>query len=298
MLGVSMPIICALSMVYILVPESSRYLALQGRYKDAASAANRIAYSMGCQPGRELEVEELHHYYPTDVSSSKLEQNTLQKLCTETIKSVSYLYVKHLRTQTILVQLIFSLLSFGSGLGIWINTFFVELKIGNVYLLLVLFALANIPGNIVAALLLDVIGRKQMMFFSLIGASASLFVLSWIISFKEISPLSVIISSCVYHAFLVCIWCSIFVMTSEVYPTSVRNTAMGVCVGSARLSGIATQFVYGALIKNPSLLLQIASTALFAAACVTTAIKTPDMTNKPLNDEILYTELKQRDVKE
>jgi len=286
LLGVTFPVICGSFMVYVLVPESARYLAVQGRHKDAVNVANWVATSMGSTAPM-LDVSEVLHHYPP-ASEDMIEKKALENTCIGSMRNITVLYNKHLCRRTLMIQLIFSLLSFGSGLGTWVNTFFVELEMDSIYVFLVLFAIANLPGNILAAVLLDVLGRKWLMIFGFLGGSISLLILSIIIILDEISPLGVVISSCIYHCFLVLTYCSIYVMTSEIFPTTVRNTAMGMCTGSARLSAVATQFIYGALIKQPSLLLQLASATLAIAAVCVNFINVPDMTNKPLNDDLFH----------
>jgi len=279
--GTMLPVTLGCIMVYLFIPESPRYLAMQGRYKDAANSANMLAHSMGYR-GRTLEEEEIRHFFPAKpINKGK---NNVRFIFSDIIRNISLLYLSRLCHQTLLLQLTFAFISIGSGLGIWINTFFKEMELDSIYLFLFAYSLSNIPGNIVATLFIDKIGRKNLMLLGLLGASVSLGFLSWIISFDEVSPISIVVSSCVYHSFFVMAYpCSIFVVANESFPTSVRSTGVGICMASFRLSSVGTQFIYAALITSPTILFTIIAGALLVAAFFSNSI--PDNTNKPLNDD-------------
>lgn len=284
MLGVTAPIICAFVMVYTLVPESSRYLALKGQHKDAVDVANRVAYSMGHR-GRLLEESEIYHHFPLEFEPGKIEKKSLQEVCADAVKNVSYLYVTNLCFRTLMIQLIFALIAFGSGVSMWINTLYDELDIGSTYFSLVLYATVVLPANVGATYFIDIVGRKFLMVFGFAGASFSLFILSWVLSLDSYSSLGIVISSCCFHICSVIVYpCTVFVLTNEMFPTSVRNTAMGICTGTSRLCAVITQFLYASLITRPAMLSSLVSVILLFASLCTLAI--PDMTNKPLSDEI------------
>lgn len=75
-------------------------------------------------------------------------------------------------------------------------------------------------------------------------------------------------------------------MTSELFPTTVRSTGMGVCAASGRIGAMMAQFVNGALVGRPVRLLVVASVTLAMGAM--TPFLLPhrgDMTGRPVEDD-------------
>ena len=59
---------------------------------------------------------------------------------------------------------------------------------------------------------------------------------------------------------------------------------MGVCAGVGRVAGILVQYVNGAFIDRPLVLLLTAASCMMAGAFAPIAMKMPDMTNKHLSE--------------
>ena len=78
-------------LVYSFVPESPRYLALHGRYQDAANVANHVAESMGYS-GEKLSVGEIreHYCHLTDEKDYLIQKND------NAMKKIRDLYGKNL----------------------------------------------------------------------------------------------------------------------------------------------------------------------------------------------------------
>eukprot|EP00539_Tryblionella_compressa_P018496 CAMPEP_0178876330 /NCGR_PEP_ID=MMETSP0747-20121128/10237_1 /TAXON_ID=913974 /ORGANISM="Nitzschia punctata, Strain CCMP561" /LENGTH=154 /DNA_ID=CAMNT_0020543879 /DNA_START=492 /DNA_END=956 /DNA_ORIENTATION=+ len=75
-------------------------------------------------------------------------------------------------------------------------------------------------------------------------------------------------------------------MTSELFPTLVRSTGMGICAASGRIGALVAQFVNGALVADhPVRLLLVASgTLLLGAATPCLLPDGGDMTGQPVHD--------------
>eukprot|EP00574_Skeletonema_japonicum_P004676 CAMPEP_0201723616 /NCGR_PEP_ID=MMETSP0593-20130828/7608_1 /ASSEMBLY_ACC=CAM_ASM_000672 /TAXON_ID=267983 /ORGANISM="Skeletonema japonicum, Strain CCMP2506" /LENGTH=508 /DNA_ID=CAMNT_0048214745 /DNA_START=44 /DNA_END=1570 /DNA_ORIENTATION=+ len=265
-------------LVYAFVPESPRYLALHGRYQDAADVANHVAEAMGFR-GKQLTVGEIRDHYGhlTEEKDYLIQKNN------NAMKKIRNLYGKNLLLNTTLpLQIVWFSMSFGSGLCTWITKLFEEIGLSDIYLQSLYFALANIPGNALATVLVDRVGRKVLLFGSMTSAALCLALAAHGASDAEARQLQVILSSCAFHSFLVTGWCALSVMTSELFPTSIRGTGMGVCSGVGRIAGILVQYVNGAFIDQPLVLLLAAATCMMTGAFAPIVCKLEDMTDKHL----------------
>jgi len=271
-------------MVWLIVPESPRYLALHGQYERAARTSNDVADAMGYR-GAKLTVEEVREVFEPLVRSKA---HGAPLSAREALRKIGHLY----RTKndlvwrvTVPLQVVWFAMSFGSGLCTWITKIFELVGLKNVYLQSLYFALANLPGNVAAAFAVDKVGRKTLLFASMACAALSLGLAAEGASDTEnVRQWQVVIAACSFHAFLVSGWCALSVMTSELFPTAIRGTAMGVCSGVGRIAGILVQYVNGALIHQPVALLLAAAGCMMTGAFAPIMLKTPDLANCPLSD--------------
>jgi MFS family permease len=168
----------------------------------------------------------------------------------------------------------------------WINSLFVAVHLENVYFNALLFAFSNLPGNILSAFLMDRVGRKSMLVVSSLSAAASLLGFAFFASEDgaSLNATGIVASACLFQAFTIAAWNTIDCMTSELFPTAVRSTGMGVCAASGRVGAMVAQFVNGALVGNPVRLLLVASTSLVIGAITPCLMPPGDMTMRPLED--------------
>ena len=250
-----------------LVPESPRFLALRGDYSQAAREVVKLADAMGYE-GPPLSVDELMAHYPErEVVSPRSLRGIagLQMALAGFLASTQQLYSPSIRKTTLPLQMAWFALSFGTyGLYTWINTIFVEVKLENVYFNALLFALSNLPGNILSALLLDRVGRGAVLSGCLLTAAASLFVFAY--GASTMSPVWVVVTSCAFQGFSTAAWNSIDVLSSELFATTIRSTGMGVCTATGRIGAMLAQLVNGYLVGSPARLLSVAASSLLLGA--------------------------------
>jgi hypothetical protein len=201
--------------------------------------------------------------------------------------SSQQLYTEELRGTTWPLQMVWFSLSFGSyGLATWINTLFVAVHLENVYFNALLFALANLPGNILAAALMDRIGRSALLISSVVAAAGSLMFFAWFA--YTLSPAGIVVSACSFQCFVIAAWNTIDCMSSELFPTSVRSTGLGVCAASGRIGAMVAQFVNGSLVEKPVRLLLVASATLLLGALTPCLLpSSADMTGQPVHDDVV-----------
>eukprot|EP00594_Rhizosolenia_setigera_P005586 CAMPEP_0178950880 /NCGR_PEP_ID=MMETSP0789-20121207/6899_1 /TAXON_ID=3005 /ORGANISM="Rhizosolenia setigera, Strain CCMP 1694" /LENGTH=455 /DNA_ID=CAMNT_0020631657 /DNA_START=469 /DNA_END=1836 /DNA_ORIENTATION=+ len=305
-------------MVYLYVPESPRYLALQHRYEDAANVANHVARSMG-YTGVSLGSNEVEKQFNPSLaytgggSSYPSSRSKVKRCCSmEYIKHQTRIAMRNifqlystnnnsgsefqLRDATLYLQCIWFALSFGSGLNTWMNTIFKEvLGVDDIYLHALFYSLANIPGVIAAGIFMDRIGRKPLLVSSMALSSLCLYLFAYLLSPYSIRVLSkpaidfgVIICACFFHAFLVVSWCAVNVITTEVFPTKVRTLGLGLCASFARFGAMLCQYVNGSYMQNddPMYLLVITSSTLLFGAVLAFLKIGKDKTQEDLSDFI------------
>ena len=294
-------------MVGILVPESPRFLAMHQRQGDALIITNRLALQMRFH-GSLYTKEEMFYHYPalpqqgehvSHIAASNHCHWCFQVLGSgmgDFLESTSKLYNPSLLRTTLPLQTIWFSISFGSyGIVTWINSLFVAVHLENPYTNALLFAISNLPGNLVAAFFMDYAGRTCMLVTSSLSAAASLMAFAYFAS-QALTQLAagedssnavgIVISACSFQAFSIAAWNTIDCMTTERFPTSVRSTGMGVCAASGRIGAMIAQFVNGSLVNAPVRLLLVASTSLVISAVAPFLLPIGDHANRALHDNV------------
>lgn len=289
-------------LVYRRVPESPRFLALQGQVDRATLVTNKLADSMH-YTGAPLTRAEVLEQYPASVDeetpvvhempdADSLRQ-LLQSAWKDFLASSSQLYTVELSQTTISLQTVWFSLSFGSyGLLTWINTLFFAVHLQNVYFNALLFALSNLPGNILSAVLMDRVGRARLLTGSVLAAALSLIVFAYVAyadqdaqETEAVSRNWIVAAACAFQCFTIVAWNSIDVLTSELFPTTVRATGMGVCAASGRVGAMLAQFINGSLVGKPVRLVLVAAATLLLGA-FTPVFLPGDQTGQPVSDRL------------
>lgn len=241
-------------------------------------------------------------------ASSVLAYNLLCTALRDFTTSASRLYTPSLCSTTWPLQLLWFSLSFGSyGLMTWINTLFKEVHLENVYFNALLFSASNLPGNLLAAYLMDRTGRVSLLTGSVLTAAAALVAFAYFAGKQTeleddnglYSPAQtnnankvdhsvatgIVLSACLFQCFTIAAWNAIDVLTSELFPTSVRSTGMGVCAATGRIGAMIAQFVNGALVtSHPVRLLWTAAATLVLGSVVAPCFLPLDVTGQPVAD--------------
>uniref|UniRef100_A0A8C1WQL3 Synaptic vesicle glycoprotein 2Ba n=1 Tax=Cyprinus carpio TaxID=7962 RepID=A0A8C1WQL3_CYPCA len=112
-----------------------------------------------------------------------------------------------------------------------------------IYLVSFLGSLSVLPGNILACLLMDKIGRLKIIGGSMLGSAGCTFFV-----FLCFSQWAVVLFHCLFFAASAAAWNGIEVITVELYPASKRATAFGVLNGTCKLAAIISTFTFGKFI--------------------------------------------------
>lgn len=135
---------------------------------------------------------------------------------------------------TLVLMIIWFTLSFGSyGISTWISTLFEDIGLSNAFADAFIFALGNLPGNIVSIVYIESIGRRWLLSGGMVMAAVA----SVGFAVGEAIPWLVVLCATLFNAFSVAGWNSLDCMSVESFPTVVRTSAMGVLAAAGRWVG-------------------------------------------------------------
>lgn len=229
------------------IPESPRFLLLKGRVQEAADILTSLS-------GVTVRVDQLVHSsgdYKFNAGESG-EQGSVKE-------TMRVLFGPKLARSTLTLLLIWFSLAFGSyGISTWISTLFSDIGLSNPYEDAFIFAIAQLPGNVVSIYFIETIGRKRLLVWGLIVSA-----LSGIgFGLGTAYPGLVVTAAAVFSAASVTSWNSLDVMSVEDFPTPVRASAMGCLSAAGRIGAVSAQFVNGSLEQNIPLLLFVTSACM------------------------------------
>ncbi|CAH1790251.1 unnamed protein product [Owenia fusiformis] len=305
------------SLLYIFMPESPKFLLMQGNDKAAlAILANVYQRNKGTQ--NQYPVERLERFMYEDESEAKY---TLLKMrgnsCMQMFRRMQHTVIKifqtaitmfkqpYTRSSLIMWFINFSICFGYYGLFLWLPELFKRLELGegsvcytpsanttshnsnstctdagldtNIYSESMLTALANLPGNILTIFLMDKIGRKILLTSSMIISGVSVFFI-YLVHNKVES----LVMSCVFSGFSTIGFNAINVVQVELYPTQLRSTAYGILTGTCRIGAIVGNLIFGQLVDVNCAVPMLMVAGLLSSGGLM-AIKLPNKTQQDIN---------------
>ncbi|KAL7844742.1 hypothetical protein SRHO_G00232810 [Serrasalmus rhombeus] len=206
-----------------IIPESPRWLLSQGRVDEAEAILRDAARRNGIKAPEEI--------FPPSQPGDKAGTMQPHNLC-DLVRS------SNIRTITILLCLVWMTLSIGY-FALSLNT---SNLYGNPYLNCFFSAAVEVPAYIISWLMFRYLPRRLCLFFTLfLGGLVLLFIHllpqhmnNVAISLEMLGKFGVTTAFAIVYAF-----------TAELYPTVLRNTAMGACSMASRIGSIsAPYFIY------------------------------------------------------
>jgi MFS transporter, putative metabolite:H+ symporter len=207
------------------VPESPRYLLIKGQPQAAREVLAKIARDNGVS----IQIGELEP--PRGAASVPL----------------AAIWKGSLARRTLLLSITWFSLSLGYyGIFTWLPRFFQAqgYALLPAYQNTLLLAISQIPGYILAAYLIDRIGRRPTLALYLFVSALA----SFLFAFAS-SSTTVVITSNLLSFSLLGAWGALYVFSPELYPTDARTTGMGWVSAMARLASIFAPSVGGALLS-------------------------------------------------
>ena len=195
------------------LPESPHWLMHRGEEQQARTVLARIACTNGREPGAApLMAAASPRARLRDLLGPGLRQRTLLILAAWLLVSTAYY-----------------------GVFIWLPGRLVTQGYGFVrgYGFLVLLALAQVPGYLLAAIGIETIGRRRTLILFLCASAAGCLL------FAVAEQPTWIATALLAMSFaLLGTWGGLYAYTPELYPTSLRATGMGIAGAMARLGGL------------------------------------------------------------
>jgi len=245
------------------VPESPRYLMVQGEQEKAAEVLRIVARENRVELG-EFELAPLEQTPPAKVS------DLLSPL---------------LRRSTLLIWVIWFSISLGYyGVFTWLPNYFrgAGMSLLPVYQNAFILAVAQLPGYFSAAWLVDRWGRKPTLAAYLFASALFTYL------FAAATNMNWLVAMGIWMSFFTLgAWGVIYAVTPELYPTSLRGTGMGTASGFTRIAGAIAPNI-GAALMGASLALPLTVFAVSYAVGGIAALFLPRETRqKPLEDVLL-----------
>uniref|UniRef100_A0A7E4V393 MFS domain-containing protein n=1 Tax=Panagrellus redivivus TaxID=6233 RepID=A0A7E4V393_PANRE len=202
--------------------ESPRWLLSQGRTKEAGHIFARVAHwNKTCLPSNWQDMIEIEHSGPQPTVPLTALFKT-PKICLRFIV-------------VICLWPVVSMVYYGMSTKM-------DLLGGNLYANFIAGGLVEIPANLLVMMFIDKIGRRWMTFIALMVVSFSLassLVFTQDNTAAWISLVQILVAKCAATA----VYSTIYTYTPELFPTSVRTRAVGVCSLFARVGGILSSFM-------------------------------------------------------
>lgn len=206
------------------VPESPRYLLVNGKSEQAAAVLRQVAR----ENGRDLA------------------EFTLAPLSPAPKTRIADLLRPQLRRTSLLLWVIWFGISLGYyGVFTWLPGFFrsAGMTLLPVYQNAFVLALAQLPGYFSAAWLVERWGRRRTLAFYLVASGLFTYL------FAAVTSLNWIVAMGVWMSFFTLgAWGALYAYTPEAYPTNLRGTGMGAASGFTRIAGAIAPSLGAALL--------------------------------------------------
>ncbi|ETN13119.1 hypothetical protein PPTG_08047 [Phytophthora nicotianae INRA-310] len=290
---VSLPSFVCWMLTYKYVPESAQFFARRRLLTDAEMVVDTIKTTNGDAADHVTESSSLLSQHNTD--ASEVNGYTVvfgpsdPGIQTErsSLSAYGILFDPVLRGTTISLLMSWFCLSFGSyGLATWITMLFKRIGLENPFANAFIYAAANLPGNIMTALLMDRLGGRRILAISMLLSAGCATGFAYANSSASGAATIVLLASG-FNAFSTAGWNAIDLMSAESFPTDVRTTGMGTLSAAGRAGSVAAQFVNGYLIGPPvhvTLLLAITASMMLLGTISSVLVR--DYSNKALPESV------------
>ncbi|PAA92603.1 hypothetical protein BOX15_Mlig025326g4 [Macrostomum lignano] len=252
------------------VPESPKYLLQMGRVDEATALMNRVAAGNGIQ-----EVPAFSRVFMR--SSVSRPPRSRMGRCAQMLRSLLDLFSRrHRRPVLLLIGVQFSLAFGYYGLLLWFPELFkrVEayggsacslgsgvngsstfndsdsnacdpqvLSASRPYMESFLVNASNLPGNLLSIVLMDRLGRRTILSASMLLTAVSVFLVATVrVQWQALAL------SCAFAGLSASGWNALGVVSTELLPTGLRSTALGVSGALSRVASLLSNLMFGALI--------------------------------------------------
>lgn len=217
--------------VYFKIPESARWCEMAGDLDRAKKLVENLENKVIAKTGKELpEIPDPIVEVADHSGKSKFAQ----------------LFEKGQTRKTLTLWILWFSVLFGHyGLNTWISSLLVDAGFdivkSNSYV--ILMYLPAIPGYLCATWLVEILGRKKMIFIYMICAAIFCFFYGKSTTFNQLIGFG-----CCMQFFMFGMWSLIYTYAAEVFPTRIRSTGCGTTSSSGRLAALIAPTLFGILL--------------------------------------------------
>lgn len=210
-----------------LIPESVRWLLVTGRFDRAVNILKRIA-KVNRKELSQKSIEMLRTHYN---SESTIENENCDEKENHSLIQTFGMIVK---SKTLSLRFLIGCFQWSSctfsyyGLGLSAT----HIAGANRYISFIIVMASEIPGDLIAQLLLPRLKRRMVMFWSLVVGACSIIAIPFIP--EEYSSI-VLIFFVLSKAAITCAFTSLNLFTMEQWPTNIRNTILNACSMMGRI---------------------------------------------------------------
>ncbi|KAL3671274.1 hypothetical protein V7S43_003206 [Phytophthora oleae] len=291
---VSLPSFVCCLLTYKYVPESAQFFARHRLFTAAELVVDTITTTNGEDAAFITEATSLlflqRNSDDTQVSEYAAVAEPLEagiQTKRSPLSAFGLLFDPVLRGTTISLLMSWFCLSFGSyGLATWITMLFKRIGLENPFANAFIYAAANLPGNLMTAVLMDHLGGRRILAISMLLSAGCATGFAYANSAASGAAAIVLLASG-FNAFSTAGWNAIDLMSAESFPTDVRTTGMGTLSAAGRAGSVAAQFVNGYLIGPPvHVTVLLAITASMMLLGTVSSVLVRDYSNKTLPESV------------
>lgn len=255
----------ALYAVYVRrgLPESVRFLERVGRTQEAEEVVQRFERSAGDRrvpPGT----------VPADDDAP------------QQVVGVRGLWTASMRRRTVALWVVWFFVNFAYyGAFVWLPSILVASGFSLVrsFGFTLIITLAQLPGYAVAAVLIEVWGRRATLGTFLVGSAVAAGLFGW-----AGGDTAVLVAGMLLSFFNLGAWGALYAVTPEIYPTALRGTGAGWAAGFGRIASIVAPLVVPPLLVagGNELTFAVFAVAFVLAACGALAL--PELRGRALQE--------------
>ncbi len=249
--------------IRLRVPESPRYLLAAGRPGEARAVLERMARENGVAlPDGELA--------PAAPTAGR--------------PGVATLWGPATRRSTLMLWLAWFAIGLAYyGLFVYLPTIFVDrgFSVVRSYGYAFLLALAQVPGYLSAAWLVERRGRRPTLVGYLVGSGGA----TLLFAVAE-SAAIIVVAACVMSFFALGAWAALYAYTPELYPTRLRATGMGWASATTRVAATLVTLLGATVIAGSEGLALTLFGGAFLAAAAAVALLGRETRGRPLLDAL------------
>lgn len=241
-----------------LIPESPRYLEQRGRLAEAEAIVSKMERSVGVEPpvNGALPSTDVSAFGAStaeagsqvnETSSQKSEQSSSPPQKLSPFECFVKLWSREYRQSTIVLWVLWFGINLGYyGFVLWTPSFLMAqgFEMVRSFEFTLYMSLAQLPGYLAAALLIEKIGRKRVLTHFLLGTACA----AWLFGHASSEPF-VLFSGCLLYFFALGAWGCVYSYTPELYPTTIRTTGAGAASAFGRVGAfiapMLVPFMYG-----------------------------------------------------